>query len=364
MYRLFTPLSIGPLALRNRIVRSATGESAAQADTGCPTPAMAAFYRRLAAGGTGLVVTGHTAVSPEGRCHARMTAFTSAAFVPGFRALAQACHEGGAAVVCQLNHGGRQVNTAHPGIRALGPSLDIFPEAKARPDAALTEADIARLIADFARAAGWCREAGFDGIQIHSAHGYLVSQFNSPLTNRRTDRWGGSSEARREFLLAVYRAIRAAVGPGYPILVKQNAHDAHPSGLQLEDAMAICRELDEAGIAAIELSGGISETIPVAFRAAAVKERGEAVFFEAECRRVRAAVRCPLILTGGIRTLATAERLLTDGVCDAIGLCRPLIREPDLPALWRSGAATAARCTSCGGCRATPEDCNQCCHDA
>ena len=360
MPSLFTSANFGSLVLRNRLVRSATGESAAEPESGCPTPAMADFYRRLAAGGAGLVITGHTAVSPEGRCHARMTAFTSAAFIPAFRGLVQACHDGGAAVVCQLNHGGRQVNPSQAGIRALGPSLEVFPEAKARPQQELTDQDIERLVAAFARAAAWCREAGFDGVQIHSAHGYLASQFNSPLTNRRTDRWGGTPEKRRAFLLAVYQNLRLAVGPDYPILVKQNVGDFHPGGLDLEAAVALCRSLDQAGIAAIELSGGIAETIPVAFHAAEMKAGAELVFFEAECRRLRAAVRCPLILTGGIRSRATAERLLAEGVCDAIGLCRPLIREPDLPLRWQSGAATRARCTSCGACHATPECCNLC----
>lgn len=361
---LFTPLSLGPMTLRNRLVRSATGESAAEPVGGCPTAPMAAFYRRLAAGGVGLIITGHTAVSPEGRCHAGMTAFTFRRFIPAFRAMVEAGHEGGAAMVCQLNHGGRQVNTAQPGSRALAPSLEIFSEAKAQPQQELTETEVQRLIADFARAADWCREAGFDGVQIHSAHGYLVSQFNSPLTNRRTDRWGGSAEKRRQFLLAVCAAVRAAVGPDYPVLVKQNVHDAHPQGLQVEDAIAIGQCLEAAGITAIELSGGIAETIPLAFRATELRARGEAVFFEAECRRLRAAVRCPLILTGGIRTLATAERLLTDGVCTAIGLCRPLIREPDLPAKWQAGTSDRATCTSCGRCRATPEQCNLCALDA
>lgn len=364
MSLLFTPFAMGSLRLRNRLVRSATGESAAEADTGRPTPAMAAFYRRLAQGGTGLIITGHTAVSPEGRCHARMTACTAAAFVPAFAELVDACHAGGAAVVCQLNHGGRQVNPAHPGIRALGPSLEIFPEAKARPAAELTGADIERLVADYARAAGWCRAAGFDGVQIHAAHGYLVNQFASALTNRRTDRWGGTAEKRREFLLAVYRAVRAAVGGEYPILVKQNVADFLPGGLDLAEASAICRVLAGEGIAAIELSGGIAETIPTAFHAAEMKAGAEVVFFEAECRRLRQELDVPLILTGGIRSPATAERLLAEGICAAVGLSRPLIREPALPGRWQAGATSRAACVSCGGCRATPEDCNVCVLDA
>lgn len=364
MQNLFTTLSMGSMVLRNRLVRSATGERAADLSTGFPTAAMAGFYGRQAGGGVGLIITGHTAVSPEGRCHAGMTALTSPAAVPAFRALVTAAHDGGAALVCQLNHGGRQVNAEANGLPSVGPSLEIFPEARSRPQEALDEAGIRRLVEAFAVAAARCREAGFDGVQVHAAHGYLISQFNSPLTNRRQDAWGGTAERRRAFLLAVVAAVRQAVGADYPILVKQNVHDAHPEGLQVEDAIAICRDLDAAGVAAIELSGGIAETIPQAFRAAELRERGEAVFFAEECRRLRPQVGCALVLTGGIRRRATAEALLAEGLCDAIGLCRPLIREPDLPARWHAGLVEAARCTSCGGCRSTPEQCNVCSLDA
>jgi 2,4-dienoyl-CoA reductase-like NADH-dependent reductase (Old Yellow Enzyme family) len=158
----------------------------------------------------------------------------------------------------------------------------------------------------------------------------------------------------------VYREVRAAVGPDFPVLIKQNVADFHPEGLTLEEALDICEVLDAAGITAIELSGGIAETIPVAFRAAELRRTGEVVFFEEECRAVRARVSCPLILTGGIRRLVTAERLLTAGVCDAVGLCRPFIREPDLPRRWQEGRSAKAACVSCGKCRQTPERCNFC----
>jgi 2,4-dienoyl-CoA reductase-like NADH-dependent reductase (Old Yellow Enzyme family) len=154
--------------------------------------------------------------------------------------------------------------------------------------------------------------------------------------------------------------MREAVGPNYPILVKQNVADFHPEGLTTPDAIEICAMLDELGVAAIELSGGIAETIPVAFRAKELRESGETVFFADECRTVRQRVSCPIILTGGIRTKATAERLLAEGICDGIGLCRPFIREPDLPRKWEEGISERTACISCGGCKLNPERCNYC----
>jgi 2,4-dienoyl-CoA reductase-like NADH-dependent reductase (Old Yellow Enzyme family) len=265
--------------------------------------------------------------------------------------------------VCQLNHGGRQVNSAHKGIVPLCPSKADFPGAKFTPEV-LCEGDIERIIGDFGSAAARSRAAGFDGVQIHSAHGYLISQFNSPLTNTREDAWGGSPEKRRRFLMAVYESVRGAVGADYPILVKQNVSEFHPDGMGLDEALAICEMLDDAGIAAIELSGGIAETIPVAFRAEQLRRDGEVVFFEEECRALRERVSCPLILTGGIRRRDTAERLLADGVCDAVGMCRPFIREPDLPRTWQRGLRSEAACISCGKCRQSPERCNTCALDA
>jgi len=358
--KLFSSLEIGGIHLENCLVRSATGEGAAVLDTGEPTPAMAEFYQRLASGGIGLVISGHVAVSYEGRCSNTMTAFYSDDFVPAFRRLVDACHEGGAPIVCQLNHGGRQVNPEHQGIKALCPSSVLVDGGAGLPPEELSSDGIERLIDAFGQAARRCKEAGFDGVQIHSAHGYLISQFNSPLTNYRTDRWGGSPEKRRAFLQAIYGAMRRQVGAEFPILVKQNVAEFHAGGMLLTDAIAVCGMLDDLGVAAIELSGGIAETIPVAFRAKEISEKGESVFFEEECRRIRDTVSCPLILTGGIRTVATAERLLAEGICNGIGLCRPMIREVDLPRKWLHEKADRALCISCGKCGTSPDRCNYC----
>lgn len=360
MSTLFSPLRIGSIPLGNRTVRSATGEGAAEQDVGNATHEMADFYGTVASGGVGLIITGHVAVSPEGRCSNRMSALYSDAFVPAFRKLVNASHRNGTPIVCQLNHGGRQVNTKHDGIQALGPSEEAFEGATKKPEQALSGFEVERIVGDFASAAGRCKQAGFDGVQIHSAHGYLISQFNSPLTNHRTDRWGGSPDDRRRFLRSVYDAIRVEVGPDYPILVKQNVSDFYPGGLEREEALDICEMLDFLGVAAIELSGGIAESIPVAFQAEGLKKNGEIVLFEDECRKARERVSCPLILTGGIRRRDTAERLLAEGVCEAIGLCRPMIREPNLPEKWRTGEAIQAACTSCGGCASDPDRCNYC----
>jgi len=333
---LFSPLQIGNIQARNRLVRSATGESAAEVDVGCPTEEMIELYAKVAAGGVGLIITGHTAVSIEGRCSDTMTAFYSDDFLPAFRRMVEASQAHGTPIVCQLNHGGRQVNPEHKHIRPLCPSPVQADDADFVPEE-LSASDIERIIDDFGKAAGRCKKAGFDGVQIHSAHGYLISQFNSPLTNRRTDHWGGTPERRRRFIAAVYRAMRENVGDDYPILVKQNVSDFHPEGLTESEALEICKMLDEMGIAAIELSGGIAETIPIAFREQELKEKGEVVFFEREGKSIRPEIRCPLIITGGIRTLATAERLLAEGACDGVGLCRAMVEEPDLPLKWQRG---------------------------
>jgi 2,4-dienoyl-CoA reductase-like NADH-dependent reductase (Old Yellow Enzyme family) len=330
---LFSPLQIGTIHARNRLLRSATGESAAEMDVGCPTDEMVQLYDKVAAGGIGLIITGHTAVSIEGRCSNTMTAFYTDDFIPAFARMVEAAHAHDTPIVCQLNHGGRQVNPEHKHIRPLCPSAVQVQGAAFVPEE-LSPSEIERIIDDFGRAAARCKQAGFDGVQIHSAHGYLICQFNSPLTNRRTDQWGGTPEKRRRFLAAVYRAMRENVGDHYPILVKQNVSDFHPRGLKEEEAIGICKMLDALGIAAIELSGGIAETIPMAFREKELQEKGEVVFFEREAKAIRPEIRCPLILTGGIRTLATAERLVAGGTCDAVGLCRAMLQEPDLPAKW------------------------------
>ncbi|NCP34827.1 MAG: NADH-dependent flavin oxidoreductase [Armatimonadetes bacterium CG_4_10_14_3_um_filter_66_18] len=335
---LFSPLQLGSIQMKNRLLRSATGEGAAEVDVGCPTEDMVTLYDRIAVGGIGLIITGHVAVSREGRCTNKMTAFYSDDFLPAFRRMVAASHAHGTPIVCQLNHGGRQVNGEHAGIRPLCPSAVQIEGADRVPEV-LSPADIERLIEDYGNTAGRCKQAGFDGIQIHSAHGYLVSQFNSPLTNRRTDEWGGTPEKRRRFLAAVYESIRRNVGSDYPVLVKQNVSDFHPDGLTTDDAVAICRMLDDLGIDAIELSGGIRETIPIAFREKELEEKGEVVFFEDEAKRIKPEVHCPLIVTGGIRTAATAQRLVAEGTCDGVGLCRAMLEEPDVPAKWEQRQA-------------------------
>jgi len=331
---LFSPLQIGSIQAKNRLLRSATGESAAELDVGCPTDEMVELYDKVAAGGIGVIVTGHTAVSLEGRCSETMTAFYSDEFVPAFARMVDASHAHGTPIVCQLNHGGRQVDPEHKDIRPLCPSPVKSDDADFVPEE-LTASEVERIIDDFGRAAGRCREAGFDGVQIHSAHGYLISQFNSPLTNRRTDEWGGTAEKRRRFIAAVYGAMRENVGDEYPILVKQNVSDFHPEGLTEGEAIEICKMLDELGIAAIELSGGIADTISIAFREKELEEKGEVVFFEREAKAIRPEIGCPLIVTGGIRTPATAERLVAEGTCDGVGLCRAMLEEPNVPLKWQ-----------------------------
>jgi len=214
---LFTPGKIGTLGLPNRLVRSATAERMADAD-GRPRPQLRALYEELVRGGVGLIVTGHMVVHPSGKAHAEMTGIHSDEMVPGLAELAEAVHRQGGRVVAQINHGGMQCSRETVP-QTIAPSKMEVPFLS-RPAREMTRDEIALLIQAYGQAARRAREAGFDGVQLHGAHGYLIGQFLSPFVNRRTDEWGGDLEGRMRFLRAVSGAVREQVGPDYPVLIK------------------------------------------------------------------------------------------------------------------------------------------------
>jgi len=210
----------------------------------------------------------------------------------------------------------------------------------------LTEAEVVELIAAFGRAAGRAKEAGFDGVQLHGAHGYLISQFCSPASNWRRDRWGGSSARRLRFLEEVAAAVRDEVGSDYPLLIKLGIQDFIRDGLTLDDGVEIVRHLADWGIDAVEISCGIGGT---SSRKDILRPEDEAYFLP-QARRAREATDLPLILVGGMRSLEVIESILEEGTADFISMSRPLIREPDLPNQWREGRTEPAACISCNNC--------------
>jgi len=348
MLQLYDPGRIGSLSLRNRIVRSATAESMADL-AGRPAPALARLYQALADGGVGLLITGHMYVHPSGRAHPAMTGIHDDALVPDLRRLADAAHEGGAAIAVQINHAGRQTRdslAAEP----LAPSDEVGPDGR-RTARAMTADEIRRTVDSFAAAAGRARAAGFDAVQLHAAHGYLIGQFLSPAANRRTDEWGGLVEGRTRFLEAVATAARREVGPDYPLLVKLGFGDEPPDGLTLDDAAEVAARLAPFGLDAVEISGGIAASRDFNIRIGVCPGDGEA-YFRPRVRRARAATELPLLLVGGLRSRSTIDDILASGDADFVSLCRPLICEPDLANRFAEGAASAA-CVS--GNRCWPE---------
>ncbi len=350
MSTLFESTTIRGMKLRNRLVRSATWEGLAD-ERGHVTDSLVEIYRDLAAGEVGLILSSYLAVRFEGRQHATQLAIDDDACVPGLARLAQVVHSGGGVIAGQIVHcGGQSHRPATRGLQPVAPSAVESPGYPEVPHA-LEEAEIEEIIASFARASARLREAGFDGVQLHGAHGFLLAQFLSPLRNRRTDRWGGSLEGRARFAQEVYAAVRAEVGDDFPVMIKLNASDFLAGSTTEVDSCYLASALARAGIDAIEVSGGT----PGSGRLGAVRvkihtEEDEAYFLP-QARAIRKAVpEVPLMLVGGLRSLEKIETLLAAGEADYFSMSRPLVREPGLPARWRSGDRARAACESCSGC--------------
>ena len=346
---LFSPAKIGNMELKNRLVRSATAERLATEPMGRATPELAAMWRELARGGVGLIISGHAFVSPEGRCHPEMLSAHCDPVLPGLEMLADAVHAEGGRVALQINHGGRQCDPdCTPDM--VAPSAVTMPGGETSRK--LTSAEIVALVDAYGQAALRARRAGMDAVQIHGAHGYLVSQFLSPHTNRRTDAWGGDLEGRCRFLAAICEAVRGQVGADYPVFIKLGMTDnleKVPDGLTPDDGAHIVARLADWGLDAVEVSGGHGGQSDFAQRMG-VGSRVEEAYFRPLARRAQAATDLPVILVGGLRTRNAMEEVLSSGDADMVALCRPLIREPDLPNRLRVGEAPAAACISGGRC--------------
>jgi 2,4-dienoyl-CoA reductase-like NADH-dependent reductase (Old Yellow Enzyme family) len=343
---LFTPGHIGTLALPNRLVRSATAERMADAD-GRPRPRLKALYQELARGGVGLIITGHMYVHPSGKAHPEMTGIHSDELIPSLAELADAVHREGGRVVVQINHGGMQCSReAVP--ETVAPSAVDAPFLTG-PAREMTADEITLLIQAYGQAARRAREAGFDGVQIHGAHGYLVSEFISPFANRRTDEWGGDLEGRMRFLRAICQDVQEQVGPDYPVLIKLGTMDGVEGGLAPEQGVRVVAALEGLGLNALEISGGIGGGRNLNVRTGIRSEADEA-YFRPLARQARPATRLPIILVGGFRSRRVMEEVLADGDADFISLCRPLICEPDLPNRLRAGSQERSSCISANRC--------------
>lgn len=366
----FAPVRLGPVTIRNAIIKAATFEGM------CPkhevTDALIDYHRAVAAGGVGMTTLAYCAVSEDGQGAPGEIVVTPEA-VPGLRRLVDAVHETGAAASAQLGHAGPvAAGTGHQG---LAPSRVFAPQALkfTRP---VTEDDIARITVDFARAAGRCVDAGFDAVELHFGHGYLISSFLSPKLNKRGDRWGGSIENRARFAREVAKAVRDSVGDRAAVIAKLNMADGVPGGLWLDDSVEAARLLEADGaLDALELTGGSSFQNPMyLFRGEApIREMAEAfppalrlgfkltakrfmpeypfeeAYFLPYARQFRAALDMPLILLGGINRMETVQQALAEGF-SFVAMGRALLREPDLIDRWQKGDTTESLCIHCNKC--------------
>ena len=335
------------MSLRNRFVRSATWEGMAEEDGGC-TRRLINLMTTLAAGGVGMIITGHAYVQKIGQAGPWQLGAYDDRFIPGFRQLTESVHDKGGVIVMQLAHAGMFADPHLIGELPLAPS-DIA-EYTANTPREMAPLEIKEVIKAFGAAAKRAKEAGFDGVQIHSAHGYLLNQFLSPAFNKRKDKYGGTIQNRTRIHIEILREMRTRVGVDFPILAKINSQDYLDGGLSVEDALEASLILQKEGIDAVELSGGTGASgklRPV--RKAIVHEEDEA-YFKEEAGRFKARLDIPIILVGGIRSFQVANRIISEEMADYIAMSRPFIREPDLINRWRSGNYEKARCLSDNKC--------------
>jgi 2,4-dienoyl-CoA reductase-like NADH-dependent reductase (Old Yellow Enzyme family) len=345
---LLTPLALGQLTLPNRFVRSATQDYMAR-DDGEVTDRQVGLFRTLAEGEAGLIITGHAYVHPLGKAGPNQIAIFDDRFVPGLSRIPEAVHAGSSSMVfIQLAHAGRQTKKKYVGGTPVSPSAVPDPVSKTEPRE-MSPGEIEGLIGDFIGAGLRGRDAGFDGVQLHVAHGYLLSSFLSPHTNRRTDEWGGPLAARLRVVLEILKGIKASAGKDFPVMAKLNTTDFLADGLSLDDAIAAARVLEAEGLDAIEVSGGMAESGRGSVWTGVRAEADEGYFVE-NAAAVKKAVRIPVSGLGGIRTLAAAERFVAGGCVDLVSMCRPFIRDPFLVRRYREGTAERSDCISCNKC--------------
>ena len=347
MSRLFEVSQINGMQLANRFVRSATWECMAAEDGSCTTK-LVELMTSLAKGGIGMLITGHAFVRLDGQARPHQLGIYKDELIDAFKDMTHSVHNYDSQIVLQISHGGMFTNPKLIGQTPLAPSkVDILSNSLCRE---MTNTEIEDIIVAFGQAASRAKEAGFDGVQIHAAHGFLLNQFISPAFNHRTDKYGGTVENRARIVKEVLKQVRAVVGETFPILVKLNSQDFIEGGFTLDDSLQAAIILQENGIDAIELSGGtiISGKLSP-FRMGTIPEDQEA-YYRNEAKALKERLRVPLILVGGIRTFGVAERLVDEGYADYISMSRPFIREPNLISRWKAGDLRKAKCVSDNGC--------------
>ena len=347
MSKLFERSEINGMELGNRFVRSATWEGMAAEDGVC-TPKLINLMADLAEGGVGLIISSHAYIKEDGQAGPWQIGAYKDELIDGLKKMTRAVNEHGCRSVLQISHAGFFANSKLTGQTPLAISaVEGFSKS---PRKVMTEEEIGNIVGAFGQAARRAKEAGFDGVQIHAAHGYLLSQSLSPAFNKREDSYGGTLENRARFLMEVLGEVRSVVGADFPVLVKMNSEDCLEGGLVLDDAVQFAVMLEEGGIDAIELSGGTFLSGNLSPSRSEINSEEKEAYFRKAAKHFKEKINIPLILVGGNRSLEMAETLVNDGYADYISMSRPFIREPALIKRWASGDHRPAECLSDNKC--------------
>ena len=382
---LFEPLAIGSLTIAGRVVKAATSETRATAD-GAAAQTTIDFYEPIARGGTPLIITGNIYVSPDGKSTPFQMGIDEDAKVPALARLVDAVHAHGVRIFAQLSHSGREALPTFAGLPEVVSASAVTDLSTGVRPRALAVPEIERVVERFGEAAERCRRAGFDGVEIHAGHGYLISQFLTPYTNRRTDRYGGSLENRIRLLSEVHRAIRSRVGSDYPVIMKLNGSDYLPlrAGLGTAELVEIARIMEAEGLDGVEVSVGHYESgfpvvrgtfqrclrgmargsarhltgprrfvmtrlWPIVALACNIAWRRREGYNLRYARHFKKALTMPVLCVGGFLTGREMERAIEQGECDAITIGRGMIADPLLYRHLKDGSA-GPRCVNCNAC--------------
>ncbi len=372
--QIFTPVTFGPVTLRNRVIRSAAFENMAHGHS--PSQELYDYHVAVARGGVGMTTLAYASVSRSGLSFEGQL-WMRPEIVPGLRKITDAIHAEGAKASIQLGHCGNMTHRRYCGCLPVGASggFNLYSPTFHR---ALTEADIASIVEDFGKAVGLAREAGFDCVEIHAGHGYLISQFLSPYTNRRKDRFGGSLENRMRFMQMVIRRVMEAAGDDMAVLVKMNMHDGFRRGMQRAECLEVARELERLGVHGLVLSGGFVSKAPMEVMRGAMPTRSMAwymplrdwwlaafvrlfghlviptvpykdAYFLDDAREFRAAVKLPLVYVGGLVSRSVMEEVLAAGF-DGLQMARALVHDTDFVNKLRSGEVERSGCRHSNYC--------------
>ncbi|MEZ9629286.1 NADH:flavin oxidoreductase [Vibrio breoganii] len=347
---LFSPAQIGNMTLKNRFVRSATWENMAT-EEGYMTEKLYDIYEELAKGDVGLIVTGYANIVEDEKPNAGMMGIYNDSFIEGYKKLTDLVHQYDAKIVKQIAYGGTKT-TYNLGERVIFAPSEIPERGTNTQGKAMSKDEINLIVDAFAEASLRAKKSGFDGVEIHAAHTYLINQFLSPYYNRRDDEYGGSLENRMRFLVEIYEKTRDLVGEDFPILIKLTATEFFEGGQSFEQTRAICKKLEQLGVDAIIVSGNIhgkaSEMVGESFDGYTLQQEG---YFHEYGHVISQDVKVPVITVGGLSDFDAIENIANNTGIDLFAVSRPLLAEPQLIKRWKEGDRAPVDCERCSKCR-------------